>query len=651
MKKCDFMPYEGDLPYIFVSYAHKDALKVYPILEALNDRGFRIWYDDGIAPGSEWPENIAQHLDSCAVTLAFVSENSMASDNCRREITFALSRRKSFLSIMLEPTTLPLGMELQLSAQQCVMAYAYSDLSALIEKICLCPDLSPCLTPPIIIPEPDLKPPVTTPVTPSPSEKKPFRPAPKLIVAGVAAAAIALVVLLVALLPGNSSTPRPETTQDTTSAHQTSSNSVILAPDLEVALDTTDLTLTEVTVTTNTVAQLQKLINLKHLRFDKCNFTVPLELNSSVLGTLEFNECTGNQYLQKLDGLTDLYTLKVCGATLSDDGIPVLPLPKLYHFILSGDKSFTDLSKLTDCKSLADVNIDDTGVSDLSPLVNLTNLFYISANGCPVESIDCLAALEHLNTLSFNNCQIISITDAFKSLRISKLYFQNNPLASISGFDNLTVLTDVNFGYTYLDEIVCIEKSAATIQNVNLSGLSGLVQYTLVNCINMQNLVMDGTPVYGCDIFSGMTGLKTLSAEGCSIGDTSGLKNCPKLHTVNLMNNCITDVSFVAYMDKNEPLTVDLTGNYISDVSSLPTDVYYEGLSLAANPIDCASIPAVNGDMLFLSYNKTLTVENITDCFTFSNVYLLDCPDDKKVAIEDALSFCVTFTTLDEILG
>ena len=53
MQRCAFTPYEGKEPYIFISYAHKDSDRVFPILEELDRRGYRVWYDDGIAPGSE----------------------------------------------------------------------------------------------------------------------------------------------------------------------------------------------------------------------------------------------------------------------------------------------------------------------------------------------------------------------------------------------------------------------------------------------------------------------------------------------------------------------------------------------------------------------------------------------------------------------
>ena len=40
--------YEGAEPYCFVSYAHINSDRVYPIVEQLMQRGIRLWYDDGI---------------------------------------------------------------------------------------------------------------------------------------------------------------------------------------------------------------------------------------------------------------------------------------------------------------------------------------------------------------------------------------------------------------------------------------------------------------------------------------------------------------------------------------------------------------------------------------------------------------------------
>ena len=51
-----FKPYEGDKPYIFISYAHADDDAVLPIVSDMHRRGYNIWYDEGIEVGSEWQE-------------------------------------------------------------------------------------------------------------------------------------------------------------------------------------------------------------------------------------------------------------------------------------------------------------------------------------------------------------------------------------------------------------------------------------------------------------------------------------------------------------------------------------------------------------------------------------------------------------------
>ena len=55
----NFMPYEGNEPYIFVSYAHANQEIVTRIIETLHENGYRIWYDSGIMPGDDPFENIA----------------------------------------------------------------------------------------------------------------------------------------------------------------------------------------------------------------------------------------------------------------------------------------------------------------------------------------------------------------------------------------------------------------------------------------------------------------------------------------------------------------------------------------------------------------------------------------------------------------
>jgi len=115
--------YSGDRPFLFVSYAHKDSELVFPELERLHGDGYRLWYDEGIEPGSEWPEEIATSLARAALFLVFISPNAVESRNVRNEINFALNNGKPFIAVYLAPTRLPPGLELRMGDIQAVLKH------------------------------------------------------------------------------------------------------------------------------------------------------------------------------------------------------------------------------------------------------------------------------------------------------------------------------------------------------------------------------------------------------------------------------------------------------------------------------------------------------------------------------------------------
>lgn len=94
--------YEGENPYIFISYSHRDEYRITPIIKEMQDRGFRVWYDAGIAPGVEWAKNIAIRVGQCDVFLCFVSDYYIESQNCLDEFSAAKSKNKQILTVYLD---------------------------------------------------------------------------------------------------------------------------------------------------------------------------------------------------------------------------------------------------------------------------------------------------------------------------------------------------------------------------------------------------------------------------------------------------------------------------------------------------------------------------------------------------------------------
>ena len=127
--------YKGDEPYIFVSYAHQDDVRVWPILDRMQRDGYRVWYDEGIDPGAEWPDTIAAHVEQCGFFIAFLSEGYLASDNCKDELNFARELGKERLMVHLSPVELPVGMRMQLSRYQAIRWYTYEDEAMAFAKL------------------------------------------------------------------------------------------------------------------------------------------------------------------------------------------------------------------------------------------------------------------------------------------------------------------------------------------------------------------------------------------------------------------------------------------------------------------------------------------------------------------------------------
>jgi len=99
-----FQAYTGKEPYVFVSYAHMDGTSVFPDIARLHEAGYRLWYDEGIDPGNEWPEVVATALPNSTSFLVFISSNAVESSNVRNEINYAINKNKPFLAVHLEKT-------------------------------------------------------------------------------------------------------------------------------------------------------------------------------------------------------------------------------------------------------------------------------------------------------------------------------------------------------------------------------------------------------------------------------------------------------------------------------------------------------------------------------------------------------------------
>jgi hypothetical protein len=132
--KPPFEAYKGIRSYLFTSYAHHDMKTVFSIIKKLNKKRYRIWYDEGIEPGNEWPEIVGKAIVNCTQFLVLMSPHAAVSRNVRNEINLAFTEDKNILVVFLKKTKLTEGMKLQIGTVQFINKFEISEREFL-EKI------------------------------------------------------------------------------------------------------------------------------------------------------------------------------------------------------------------------------------------------------------------------------------------------------------------------------------------------------------------------------------------------------------------------------------------------------------------------------------------------------------------------------------
>lgn len=114
MQTC-FEAYTGEEPYLFVSYSHRDTEKVYPILNELHKKKYRIWFDESCENGNDFRDELRHRIEGAEAVVLFVSAASMSSPFCGMEIIVARENGKRLYPIYLDDASVPPAFEILLA--------------------------------------------------------------------------------------------------------------------------------------------------------------------------------------------------------------------------------------------------------------------------------------------------------------------------------------------------------------------------------------------------------------------------------------------------------------------------------------------------------------------------------------------------------
>ena len=104
---------------LFLSYSRADAVVAIRLHDMLDAAGHDVWMDKSdIKSGAQWRKSIVEAIESAERVLVLLSENSVESDNVRREIDIALDGAVSILPLTLDEVPIPTALRYQLAGIQ-----------------------------------------------------------------------------------------------------------------------------------------------------------------------------------------------------------------------------------------------------------------------------------------------------------------------------------------------------------------------------------------------------------------------------------------------------------------------------------------------------------------------------------------------------
>lgn len=91
---------------VFLSYAHEDAERVEDLRRDLEDLVGQVWLDRSLTGGQLWWEEILAQLRSCSLFVLAVSEDSLRSEACLAEVSYAVALQRPFLAVHIDESDL-----------------------------------------------------------------------------------------------------------------------------------------------------------------------------------------------------------------------------------------------------------------------------------------------------------------------------------------------------------------------------------------------------------------------------------------------------------------------------------------------------------------------------------------------------------------
>lgn len=302
-----------------------------------------------------------------------------------------------------------------------------------------------------------------------------------------------------------------------------------------------------------------------------------------------------NGYIRDLNGLQyfdNLEELDIANNEITDLS-PIFGLRDLKKLDASG-QYISNLGALASLGELTELQLADNELTTLSSLKKLTKLERLDVSGNEILVFGTAGTLQNLQYLNMadNPMKEIDLSGLLDLVNLTELNISGCGLESLNGI-NTEKLSVLNASNNKISSVEALAK-AESLVNLDLSYNAITEAEELKNCINLQQLSLEGNPLEGLD----------------------GMEILASLLSVNLSYTNLTEEDLGPMQNLKQLQTLDLSGNMIFGLSVL-TDL--EGLQ----EINVSNTPLNNADIQELK-EKEIAVINETILPAVQNMYFIN---------------------------
>ena len=571
-----------DGKYVFISYKVEEYRQAKAVKDHLEANGIPCWMAPmSIRGGLSYAQEIPPAIRGCSVFLLMLSEKAQESKWVPREVDQAINCEKVIMPYMTE--NCPLRSDFSFYLTNVQRYEAFRDPEETLARMTRDIQKELGITPPPpkeveVAQEPPVAETPKAPKKPKPPKKeKPCNCRKKKLLPLLLCGGLLLAALLIALL-----LPKKNAVGG-----------------LSFDKDAFSVTLEDVTLTQADVNNFENFVRLGIIRLRNCTIEAqnlsPMAANS--LMTLELTNCH-----------------------LTDAQFATIDFSALNHFTelqVGGNPELTSIAGVAVwADTLTGLDISDTGI----------------------ESFDWLSSFTKLEILRADRTGLRDTMLLEKMIYLEELSLSGNGVTSLEGLKNTSKLTEVDLSNNSLTDVTVLSRSVATLTELHLENNQLMFLDCLSDAEALRRVYVDGNELVSLDWLKNSKDLQILTASHNKLWSISGLGIGENLRYLNLSDNelwSIEEGDLVFGADNY--LVVDLRNNKLNTLQ-LPQNCSYKHLALLGNPdLDIASLGAVKGWNIYFAFPAEIELQTLKD-MNFGSLYIVDCPLDRQVEIEQGLN-------------